>query len=176
MLDSSMMKKTAANLRAKERNMDLHTACLVNCCQGKYGGVLFRPQYSIYQHALALDMIQVFDNGSCFQSCWAKHSSLHVCSHSLFRTVFLTKLLISKTTHFHIYIYNSEHVTPLCCRYEMFYLAAVTSPVVNLDSSSSHFTIIKKTSANHVHDGRNLLSVLLRQTQFLACSLPLSLG
>ena len=38
-LDSSLMKKMAADLKAKGKNMDLHTACLVNSCQGKDAGV-----------------------------------------------------------------------------------------------------------------------------------------
>ena len=29
------MKKMAANLKPKERNLNLHAACLVNGCQGK---------------------------------------------------------------------------------------------------------------------------------------------
>ena len=34
----------------KETNKDLHAACLVNSCQGKDAGVLFRLNYSIHQH------------------------------------------------------------------------------------------------------------------------------
>ena len=41
-LDSSVWKKTAADSKPKERNMDLHSASLVNCCLGKDAGVLFR--------------------------------------------------------------------------------------------------------------------------------------
>ena len=42
--------------------MDLSAACLVNCCQGKDAGVLFRLNLSIHQHTLALHVIQVLDN------------------------------------------------------------------------------------------------------------------
>ena len=44
--------------------MDLLTACLVNCCQGKDAGVLFRITQFI--NTLALDVIQVLDSGNCF--------------------------------------------------------------------------------------------------------------
>ena len=41
-LDLSMMKKSLPIQRSKESNIGLHVACLVNSCQGKDAGVLFR--------------------------------------------------------------------------------------------------------------------------------------
>ena len=40
--------------------------CVINYCQGKVAGVLFRLNYSIHQHALALDVIQVLDSRNYF--------------------------------------------------------------------------------------------------------------
>ena len=47
--------------RPKERNLDIHVACLVNSYQGKDPGVLFRLNYSFHQHVL--------DSSNYFQSC-----------------------------------------------------------------------------------------------------------
>ena len=58
--------------------MDLRTACLVNCSLGKDAGGLFRLSYSIHQHTLTLDVIQVLDSRNYFQYCLGKHNSLHV--------------------------------------------------------------------------------------------------
>ena len=44
------MKKTPADSKAKERNLDLHTACLVNSCQGKDAGDLFILNHSIHPY------------------------------------------------------------------------------------------------------------------------------
>ncbi len=33
------------------RNLDLNATCMVNWCQEKDAGVLFRLNYSLYQHA-----------------------------------------------------------------------------------------------------------------------------
>ena len=44
--------------------------CVINSCQGKVAGVLFRLNYSIHQHALALEVIQVVDGRNYFQSCY----------------------------------------------------------------------------------------------------------
>ena len=49
-LESSMMKKMATDSKAKGKKWDLHMACLVNSCQGKNAGVLFRLNYLIHQH------------------------------------------------------------------------------------------------------------------------------
>ena len=42
-----------------QRNLDLNATCVVYSCQGKVAGVLFRLNYSIHQHARALEVIQV---------------------------------------------------------------------------------------------------------------------
>ena len=60
---------------------------MVNSCQGKVAGALFRLNCSIHQHALPLDVKQVLDGWDYFQSCNGKHSSLHIYCHSLSRTV-----------------------------------------------------------------------------------------
>ena len=46
-----------------------HATCMVNNCQGKVAGVLFSLNYSLHQHALALDVIQVLDGWNYFRSC-----------------------------------------------------------------------------------------------------------
>ena len=53
---SSLMKKSTASLKTKGTWIP-HSTCTVNSCQGKDAGVLI----SIYQHALALDVVQVVD-------------------------------------------------------------------------------------------------------------------
>ena len=49
MPDSSMMKKTAANSKAKGKKRG-STHGLLGSCQGKDAGFLFRLNYSIHQH------------------------------------------------------------------------------------------------------------------------------
>ena len=49
-IDRSIHEETAVDLKAKERNLDLHAPCLVNSCQGKDAVVLFRLNYSNHQH------------------------------------------------------------------------------------------------------------------------------
>ena len=44
------MKKTVADLKAKGKKLDIRVARLVNSCQGKDAGILFRLNYSIHQH------------------------------------------------------------------------------------------------------------------------------
>ena len=66
-LDLSMMKKMATESKAKGRKLNPYATCMANSCQGKTG-VLFRL-YSIHQHALALDVIQVLDGSNYFLSC-----------------------------------------------------------------------------------------------------------
>ena len=39
---------------------------VVNSCQGKVAGVLFRLNYSIHQHALTLDVILILMVGTIF--------------------------------------------------------------------------------------------------------------
>ena len=51
-----MMKKAAADSKAKGKKPDLHVASLVNSCQGKDVGVY--SDYYAHQHTLALDVIQ----------------------------------------------------------------------------------------------------------------------
>ena len=67
MENSPIMMKTAVDLRPKERNLDLHAACLVNSFQGMDDGVLFRLNCSIHQHT----------------SIGCGTSFLHMCSRSL---------------------------------------------------------------------------------------------
>ena len=62
-LDSSRVKKTAADSKAKGKKPDLHAACLVNSCQGKDAGVTTQ-----FINTLALDVIQVLDSRNYFQS------------------------------------------------------------------------------------------------------------
>ena len=74
-LDSPIMEKTQKQQllqmpRPNERNWDLHAVYLLNSCQGKDAGVLFGLNYS------SSEVVQVLDIGG-------KHSSLHVCSHTL---------------------------------------------------------------------------------------------
>ena len=64
----SSMKKQLL-IRSQERNLYTHATNVVNSCQGKVSGVLFRLNYSIRQHLLALDVIQVLDGRNYFQSC-----------------------------------------------------------------------------------------------------------
>ena len=47
--------------RGDQSNLELNATCTVNGCQEKDAGVLFRLNYSIYQHALALEVILVSD-------------------------------------------------------------------------------------------------------------------
>ena len=53
------MKKSTTNSKTKG-TWNPHVTCVVNSCQGKDAGV-FRLNYSIYQHALAFDVIQVIN-------------------------------------------------------------------------------------------------------------------
>ena len=56
-----MMKKSTADLK-----MDPNATGVLNGCQGTDAGVLFSLNYSIHQHALALDVVQVLDGtNSC---------------------------------------------------------------------------------------------------------------
>ena len=67
-IDSSTMKKTAASTKAKGKKPDLHEVSSVNCCQGKYAGILFRLTTQ-FINTLAFDVIQVLDSRNYFQSC-----------------------------------------------------------------------------------------------------------
>ena len=48
-LDLSMMKNTATDLKARGKKPGSTRRCLVNSCQEKNAGVLFRLNYSIHQ-------------------------------------------------------------------------------------------------------------------------------
>ena len=64
------MKKMAAELfKIKCKKLDPQGTYTVNSCRGKDTGVLFRLDYSIHLHALALDVIQILDGRNYFQSC-----------------------------------------------------------------------------------------------------------
>ena len=63
-----MVKKNGCRFRGLRVPLGTHTACVVNSCQGKVAGVLFRVNYSIHQHSLALDVIQVLDGINYFKS------------------------------------------------------------------------------------------------------------
>ena len=66
-LDSQRINRLQ-NRRPKVRNwIYMRPAWL--CCKGKVNRVLFWLNYSIHQHALALDVIQVLDGRNYFQSC-----------------------------------------------------------------------------------------------------------
>ena len=90
-LDSSIMKKTTAELKTKGKKLNSHATYVVNSGQRKDTGVLFGLNYSIHQHALALDVIQVLDGRNYFQSCYGKHSSLHVYCLSLSDSKYMTR-------------------------------------------------------------------------------------
>ena len=56
------MKKMVAASRTTDTSWDTHVTSMVKSCQGKVAvaGVLFWLNYSIHQHALAMDVILVF--------------------------------------------------------------------------------------------------------------------
>ena len=54
------MKKTGAELMTKHKKQDQHATVVINSYQGKVTGVLVRLNYSIHQHALALDVMYKF--------------------------------------------------------------------------------------------------------------------
>ena len=66
-LDSFTMKKKAAELNSGTI-LNPHVTCVINGCQGKIFGVYSDFNYSMHQHALALDVIQVLDGWNYFQS------------------------------------------------------------------------------------------------------------
>ena len=77
----SMMKKMAADSMAQGKNLDLHgPAWLIAVRERSWSFIQTTLQFI---NTLALDVIQVLDSRNCFQSCYGKHSSLHVCSRSL---------------------------------------------------------------------------------------------
>ena len=79
LLDSSVIKKEGCRIKKQRYETGSIGYLLANSCQGKVAGVLFRLNYLIHQHALAMDVIQVLDGMNYFhQSCWSNHSSLHV--------------------------------------------------------------------------------------------------
>ena len=82
-LDSSLMKKTAANSKTKgdKKTLDPHAIFVINSCQGKDAGIVFRLNYSII-NTLALAVIQVLD-GRTISTLLGKHSSLHAYCSSL---------------------------------------------------------------------------------------------
>ena len=43
--------------RPKERNLDLHATCMVNRCQEKDAGIIFRLNYPIHQYSTHWDEI-----------------------------------------------------------------------------------------------------------------------
>ena len=65
-LGSSMMKKTAAELKNKGKKINPHTNCVVNSCQERLLEFFFLLNNSIHQLALALDVTQVYDGRNLF--------------------------------------------------------------------------------------------------------------
>ena len=67
-LNSQHDEITPANLKNK-KTLDPHRTCMVNWCQGKVIWVFICLNFSIHQHALALNVKHVFDARKYFQSC-----------------------------------------------------------------------------------------------------------
>ena len=105
------------------------------------------------------------------------------CSSHLYGKQF--PCILNKTTYFHMHIYISKFVIPLCCRYQVvlcctckecskdmqflatypYYIPTTYTSRDILFWTASHLTIIKKILTNQVLDYRNY---------FLACLWPLS--